>query len=293
MLAGAPARSDDEQPLLALLAHLRSGDPGERKRAAAELYDRMLDPRAVRPLVRAAKFETDHGALIEMLRALGQSGAVEALGIIQLHALSPADDLRKAGRAALKDWLHVNRVLRKSQELPDPPHAYYGRPPRFPPDRPAGHALATRLYHLDEDLTEPTAAPPYYEPPSRDGVPPGFHFEERPRKPLIIGGGVVFGALYTAVAIPGLMWVAEPSATTFLLVPAVGPVIHSIYFFGFSDDFAGFMHLIGVLLLVDAAGQIAGLAMLTAGFVAKKPKLAPGAPEVSLWPSGARLGWTF
>lgn len=286
LLVCVHAGARENRPLLALIAYLRADDAGDRKSAAEELYERGPDARAVPALILAAKVETDHGALIQMLRALGKSGAVEALGVIQLHAQSPAKDLRNAGRAALAHWLRVNRVLGEDEDLPDPPHRFYGTPPPFPPDRPAGRPFTMQI---SPDAATP---PPYYESPPPGGVPPGFHFEERPRKGLVIAGSVVFGALYTASAIPGAMSLSEPNALNWLLVPVAGPIVLSASMFGHSGDFAGLSTIFGIILIVDGVGQLAGLAMLTAGLAATEQHLAPG-PQLSLSPGGAQLRWQF
>jgi hypothetical protein len=104
---------------------------------------------------------------------------------------------------------------------------------------------------------------------------------------------VVFGALYLASAIGGLVSIEEKSSANWLLLPVAGPVVPAVELFGHSGELSGLSDIAGVILIVDAAGQLAGLAMLTGGLLATQPKLAPGAPEVSLSPTGAQLGWKF
>jgi hypothetical protein len=89
------------------------------------------------------------------------------------------------------------------------------------------------------------------------------------------------------------MSLGQPGPPTWLLVPVVGPAVLSAEFFGHSGEWSGLSHIFGGLLLIDAAGQLAGLAMLTAGLAAPRLQLAPGTPAVTLSPGGAQLGWTF
>jgi hypothetical protein len=291
VLAGSPSHAHDENATLDdLIAELRSSDAKERAHAAVQIRDRGTDPRAVAPLIRAAKFEPDHGALIEMLLALGESGVVEALGVIQLHAQSPANDLRTHAGHALERWLRKNRVLDEDAEVPEPPHAFYGRPPRFPPDRPAGHALVTHISRPGAvKLEEPTDPAPYYDAPPPGGVPPGFHFEPRPRKGLVIGGSVVFGVLYTATSIPGTIFlIHEPGFWSLLVVPGVGPIIVGAPMLG------GLGIIVGLPLVLDGLAQLAGLGMIIGGLSAREQKLVPNPmPELSVSPNGAQLSWSF
>jgi hypothetical protein len=291
LLAGSRVHAHDENATLDdLIAALRATDAKERAHAAVQIRDGGTDLRAVVPLIKAAKYEPDHGALIEMLLALGESGVVEALGVIQLHAQSPANDLRIHARHALERWLRKNRVIDEEEEVPEPPHPFYARPPRFPPDRPAGHALITHLWSPGAvRLEEPTEPAPYYDAPPPGGVPPGFHFEPRPRKGLVIGGSVVFGVLYTATSIPGTIFlIHEPGFWSLLVVPGVGPIIVGVPMMG------GYGIIVGVPLVLDGLGQLAGLGMIIGGLSAREQKLVPNAmPELSVSPNGAQLSWSF
>lgn len=236
-----------------LVSQLFSDNVGERSDAAKQLRDQGLDRRAIEPLIIAAKRESDHGALREMLVTLGYSGALEALGILQLHAASPAENLRQAGREGLRVWLRVNGKLGPDDPLPE--EFLWGPPPRFDADRPAGQPL-------------PGHPQPFYETPPSNAVPPGFQFDCVARKGLVIAGAAVFGATYVASASYGIIAIAAGAdATAWIpIIPIAGALI-----IGIDTKAQGF----GIMWLVDGVAQVGGLAMLIAGLSARRLQLAP------------------
>lgn len=143
---------------------------------------------------------------------------------------------------------------------PAPPYAppYPGYPgyPGYPPPYP-GYA--------------PTPPPPPYEMRAVDGRPPpeGYHLESRPRRGLVIAGSITFGTMYVIS-----LSVASNSRTTgdgWLFVPVLGPFLDLSARRRCDDraeldcfDDAGNR----VLLTFDGLVQIAGAAMLFAGFAA-------------------------
>jgi hypothetical protein len=289
----AVAQTDPAGPWIAQLGSL---EPGERAEAAKELReDGGPPPHAVGPLLYAAHREMDHGALREMLLTLGHSGMVEALGLIQTHARSPADDIRSTARRALRKWLQINRVLGENDDLPDPPHAYYNAPPRLPPDRRGGHSLATWLrYEPYAPPPEPTDPAPAYLSPSPDGLMPGTGVEETPKWKLIAAGMSVFGGLYAATTIGALaVDDEEPDARVF--IPIAGPLFPAASLFDASGDFAGIAHFFGGLLVVDAIGQTAGIALIIAGASTTNEHLIRVNDRMGLdvSPTGVTLGGSF
>lgn len=278
-----------------IVARLSSKNATERAEAAVLLRkEQPPDPRAMGPLIAAAKRERYHTALAEMLRTLGRSGTMEALGLLQLHAQSPAADLREAGREGLRSWLIVNRVLTPDSELPEPPHRFYGPPGRMSPDRPAGHSL-TALMRTPRGLlpAQPSEPAPVYEAPPPGGVPPGQHFECVPNRALVLAGALSLVGAYLIAAIPGVVILArnQESEAGVLLVPVIGPAYAGALVI--DDDLAGWL---GGLLLLDASAQLAGITMLSVGLGARRLQLMNNSTDdasVTLSPRGVSVRVPF
>lgn len=251
-------------------------------------YDRVPDHR-VRSVLVALETEEDEKIIEHHLSVLGRSGRLEALGVIQTHAVSPFALLREAGRSALTTWLMVNRVIASPRELPKPPHAYYSSvPDGIADDMPARRALgATAL--------------PQYRPPNPDGVPRGFAIEGRPHMRLVIGGAATLGGLYLATSIGGTAAMGEHTNPA-LWIPIVGPFIPAIEAFASDDGPAGIDGLskFGALfLMLGGVGQITGGIILAVGLGTSKDELVrkehadARVPEVRISPNGASARWTF
>lgn len=265
-----------EPDLLHILGDLASHDRDERAAAVEHLWDRP-NIHAIAPVLEAAKRETDPDTLERMLLVLGRSGMMEALGLIQTHAQSPAQDLRGAGREALKLWLVTNGVLEDDDRLPDPPHAFYATPPVFPPNRAAGRPIAVWAGEA------PLMYPPPYEAADSSGVPPGYHIGEEPRWGLLIGGVATFGGIY----VPTVITVAVTEALPSLLIPVVGPMIPAVSMF----DKGGYGTILAPFLLLHAAGQLTGVALAIAGGAASSPTLERDGVSVSLSPAGVSVAF--
>ena len=257
--------------------HLTSPVVSERRDAAEHLRE-ARNINVVRPLLEAAKVETDHNALGTMLRALGESGMMEALGLIQTHARSPVEDIRDAARAALRDWLVTNLVLEEGEPLPDPPHPFYEAPPTFPPDRAAGRPIEVWAGQ------QPFGTPPEYVPTMAGGVPPGMRVGSEPKWGLFGAGIGVFLGLYVPTSIS-----AVATGAFEMVVPVAGPVILSAVLF---DQDLG---ILAVPLLINAGGQLAGLSMMAAGLGMQNPVLEKDmvTVDVEITPGGLALSGRF
>jgi hypothetical protein len=267
-----------------LVANLSSPEASERDDAASELAELDRPPAfAVPALLAAARREPVVDVLGELLIALGKSGVMEALGLIQTHALSPIEDVRDLGREALKLWLVRNRVLTEDDDLPEPPHPFYEPPPRFPADRVAGHSLAVWLGPHDRDLSAPTEPPPSYEPVDPDGLPPGYAVDDHPRWGIVAIG---IGAFAGAYALPVLMEAAvalgnDSDFHEAVLIPVVGAIALA----GDVDGGAS------VPLIFCGLGQVAGIVVTLVGAATTTTSLE--GPSLTLTPGGAMLTGSF
>ncbi len=304
---GTPSRA--EEPPDTWIAQLSSKNAGKRKEAAAELREDGGPPmEAVSALLEAAKVELDHRALREMLITLGHAGVLEALGLIQTYARSPARDLRSAGRKALHRWLVVNRVLHEDDELPEPPHVIYDAAPSLPADRPGGRSLAAwRAGALLEPSPEAFPAPgdvppsptaesfpaPGYVPPSPTGIMPGYDVVESPRYVLVGTGAGLFAGLYVVMA--GINGSLGPDLSDDrAYIPIVGPVFTVVKAARSSE--AGHARGLerGLLIgggVVGTLGQAAGVAMIIAGLTTTKHNLVRVGEHsrVAISPTGVAL----
>lgn len=275
---------------------LRSDSARERESAAIELRKQGPPPvDAVRALLLAARVEADQDALTQMILSLGDTGLMEALGLIQTHAQSPVRALRIAGRKALKAWLVRNQLLDEDADLPDPPHRFYEAPLRAPPGRPAAHALSVWESFFAGGVTHPLSAvsPPAYDPPAPHGVPAGYGVERVPRRGLVVAGGSIWGASYVASIIVGLEGVTAGNlGAAALFIPVAGPFLAVDTSLPKNERTS----LGGALRIAGGILQIAGSGLLVAGLTATKPRLVhtpTSMPEVSIGPAGAAFTWVF
>jgi hypothetical protein len=303
-MMSSPA-SSSERDLQQLLEALQSSDEEARASAAKKLrYEAPPPIEAVGPLLAAAEVEDDMDALCEMLITLGESGMTEALGLLQTHAQSPVDDVRTKARRGLKRWLVRNRILAEHHQLPDPPHPFYLAPPRMPPDRPGGHSLfAWQVLARDDDAERASRLPPpRYRPADADGLPAGYRLVRRSRHKMMIAGGVVFGSVYMGTVASAAV-LSHEEYPTVLLIPIIGPSVHAASYF---ERDRGMDRLGGMLLVVDAVAQLAGVVVFGAGVLATRARLMHQAPEPAraakgseAWPEvvvsagGGMLCWRF
>ncbi|XYI00078.1 hypothetical protein ACMHYB_10115 [Sorangium sp. So ce1128] len=282
---------DGEHTLDELIRDLRSADAGDRVVAARELRSSGPPPvPAMRPLLDVARRESDESALSELVLTLGETGLIEALGLIQTHAQSPVSGVRKAGRRALKAWLVRNRVLDEEDDLPSPPHPLYAGAPYVAPGWPASHALAE--WELGAGSQAHPALPPRYEPPAPGGVPAGYHVDQVPRRSLVISGTALLGGGYVA-ALLGMGAALRDGNTgaTVLIIPLAGPFLALETSSHDRTTTAGLGELVG-----DGILQVVGSGLLTAGLLATRSRLAldqKDVPVVSIGPASAVLTWPF
>jgi hypothetical protein len=287
LLVPVAAHADDD--VREHVAELSSRQASERRDAAEELGELDIPPAfAVLALLKAARREPDVDALGEMLVTLGKSGTMEALGLIQTHALSPIDKLRRKGREALKLWLVCNRILHEDDELPAPPHPFYEPPPAIPPDRVAGHSLAVWLGPRDQDFSQPTDPAPVYERVDPDGVPAGYRLEEHPRWGIVGLGVGVFAGTYVMPLIARGFESQGPGDRfdELLLIPVAGPIARGANLLdeGSPDANEG----MGALMIFGAMGQTLGIVATIAGAATTTESL-----ELAFTPSGATLTGAF
>jgi hypothetical protein len=113
---------------------LQSPDARERRDAAAELRDEGPPPDAVRPLLEAAKRETDPKTYGEMIITLGASGAPEAESIICEAVWDSRANVRRWASKAFLLWIPQNRG---SKGCPPPTDGAPAAPPAAAPAAPA------------------------------------------------------------------------------------------------------------------------------------------------------------
>ncbi len=105
----------------------------------------------------------------------------------------------------------------------------------------------------------PYAPPPYAYPyaPAPGGPPAGYHYEDHPRRGLIIGGAVLFGLSYAGAVTTGAVYQDWK-----LMIPIGGS------FWEARDDFAAggmVADAIGAAFVLDGVLQASGLIMMIAG----------------------------
>jgi hypothetical protein len=144
-----------------------------------------------------------------------------------------------------------------------------------------------------------------YEPGS--APPPGYHFEENPRKGLIVAGALTFGVPYLiSLTIGGA---SRHEADRWLLLPVVGPVGTLTYGTRDCDRDRGLECAGNILIVVglafDLAAQTAGAILFTMGYVFPKKQwvsdvdVARGSTRPFAWSilprvdGAGRVGLTF
>jgi hypothetical protein len=95
-------------------------------------------------------------------------------------------------------------------------------------------------------------------------IPLGYHKEERARKGLIIGGAVMFGAMYLITALSAS--VANDASgpgysASWLYVPAIGPLFQM----GQNGSNGGATGTVDFLCILDSLVQIGGITMFAVG----------------------------
>lgn len=295
------ASSAGAQTALEVERLLRSPDAEERRAAAAYVEEHgLVPPRVAATLVDAASVESDHDTFVAMIRALGNTGAMEARALIDPHVLSPDDELRAAARAAMQVWLVRNGLLEADAPLDDPPHELYGAPPKLPPTVPAGHSLVAQLavppLPLEGGYSYP---PPVYLAP-RAGAPsaavsdelevaPGFQSEDAPRYPWAIAGGASFVTAYAASVIAGAVAVADNDEDYApLFIPIAGPwvAIGTVSASG-SRGFPAERAVEYALLALDGVAQSAGVVLGVYGLASRRTLVTRA--DVALTPGSLTL----
>lgn len=267
----------------ALVTQLESPDPKLRRHAAEALATLGPPIVAVRPLLRAASREPNTATLGAMLAALGHSGMLEALGLIQTHAVSPNEDVQELGRDALTVWLRRNAQLGPDESLPEPPHAFFtSAPTSFTADAPAAHPLALWEGTADAGGAGETVESSYL-PPVPGGVPAGYDLAGEPSWPLLGLGIGMFGTSYALGALGGRSF--DGDYDPLALIPVAGPIIAAKTFLDSEGgDFPEANRFMGAMLIINTAGQVAGIGLIIAGLVVQEPRL-----QLS---DAVAVGWT-
>lgn len=161
-LSGCRREAREPQQPTDLISMLQSPVWQERRAAAIQLRDDDGPPPEVFPhLYAAIQTEQNPYAYDALLVTLGASGAAEAKPLIDARINDPDEDVRKSAQAALKLWLVRNSLMSEDEELPPPPHPFYG-PVQVPPGAPASRPM----------LPTPPVADAPSAPPGADAPPP-------------------------------------------------------------------------------------------------------------------------
>jgi hypothetical protein len=142
LLAASPGCSSSPPPRSAgaMVAQLASADWQARQKAAEELGQGEGPPASAVPALYAAlRKEQDARVQGALLVAFGASGAAEAKPLIDARIADPDADAQGHARRALKKWLVRNMLMTDDEELPPPPHRFYGQvqlPPGAPGSKP-------------------------------------------------------------------------------------------------------------------------------------------------------------
>jgi hypothetical protein len=130
---------------------------------------------------------------------------------------------------------------------------------------------------------------------------PGGHFlpmpprQRRPGLALIIVGWAAFGVSYLASSIAGAASLAEGAEGTWsLFIPAVGPFVEIGLLYRYNEDpVDDFLAPLAVLLALDAAVQMVGIALGTLGLVRRhRAREAQAAGSQEGAPPGGQEGAT-
>jgi hypothetical protein len=101
-----------------------------------------------------------------------------------------------------------------------------------------------------------------------DPIPPGYHAESKIRKGLVIGGSILFGAMYILTVLVGAgindANGNHSSEGSFLFVPVAGPFLQMTK----TDTSLG-----NVTLAIDGVAQAAGATMFIVGITSPKTVL--------------------
>jgi hypothetical protein len=123
-------------------------------------------------------------------------------------------------------------------------------------------------------------------------IPPGYHAVRQVRRGLIIPGAIVTGVLWS-LSLTGAVTADWDNSSGFLVIPGLGPWLMLVaggasnhcpsmqsYSYSYCDDNSG---LRGVLVL-DALGQTAGVALLVSGLAFQRVRVLRDDVVVSLAP---------
>ncbi|MET0591589.1 MAG: hypothetical protein ABW133_02745 [Polyangiaceae bacterium] len=130
-----------------------------------------------------------------------------------------------------------------------------------------------------------------YEPGSV--APPGYHYDESPRKGLIVAGALTFGIPYLiSLTIGGA---SRHEADRWLMLPVVGPIGTLTYGMRGCDRDDPALDCTGNILIVvglafDLAAQMAGATLFTMGYVFPKKQWVSDAYATNR--SSPSFAWT-
>jgi hypothetical protein len=227
----------------------------------------------------------DPAERIEAARALGQARSVAAVGPL-------ARVLRSDPSPEVRGWTARSLAAIGSA---DARAALASAAQRDGDERVRG--LCVQL--LGQVASSPfEAASPGLAPAYEGGVYAGapLAFRRAPRRTgvgFLVAGWSTFGLTYLVALIGGSAAYAansDDARTWPLFLPAVGPVIQAAFVFSDDDDELGWdptPNVFGVLAIVDALGQIAGITLAAVGHVRRaRHRAATTAPAAGADPEG-------
>jgi hypothetical protein len=173
-------------------------------------------------------------------------------------------------------------------------------PPPTPPVPPPGYKLvpisepAPPQTHYNVEYEQHTGdLPPGMELPYEEGrpIPPGYRVVRQVRRGLIIPGAIVTGVLWS-ISLTGAVAADWDNSSGFLIIPGLGPWLmlvaggarnhcsQSQYSYSYCDDNSGLRSV----LVLDALGQTAGMALLVSGLAFQRVRVLRDDVVVSLAP---------
>jgi hypothetical protein len=239
----APAAPPSAVSLEAHFRGLTSLDPAERIEAIRALGDARAES-AVDPLARALRSDPSPEVRGWAVRALAQIGTAPARAAMAQAAQQDADE----------------RVRRLAVQLS-------GQVTSSPFEPPASYSPGPMVVRQN----------PFY--------PFAPYRPRRPGLALIIAGWAAFGVTYLASSIAGAASLSDGVEGTWsLFIPAVGPLVEIGLMYRYGDDAVDdLLAPFAVLLALDAAAQMVGIALGTLGLVrrhrAREAEAGQGAPE--------------